>query len=95
MQILFWPCMIASLILAILALSLKRAKLLFISTILNLPMSLYLAATPRFHLWGLIFPLLYAGAAVTLKRKKLGLAALLIVPNFVLICWLGYSVLNH
>ncbi len=90
MQLLFWPFMIASLVLSIFAISLKKPKLLFISAILIVPLSLYLAATPRFEIWGLIFPLLYIGAALSLVKKYLGLSILLVIPNFFLIGWLTF-----
>lgn len=95
MQLFFWPCMLASLILAIMAINLKKSNLLFISAILILPTSLYLAATPRFQIWGLVFPLLYVGAAILQKKKLTWLAVLLCLPNFLLIAWLGYSVLTQ
>lgn len=95
MQLLFWPCMLISLILAITALSLTKANLFFVSAILILPMSLYLAATPRFHIWGLIFPLFYIGAAIILKKNLHWLAVLLSLPNFMLIAWLGYVVITQ
>lgn len=95
MEILFWPFMIASLILSILGLRSKKSKLLIISSILVLPLSLYLAATPRFEVWGLIFPFFYVGAAVSLTKKIIWLAILLVSPNFFLMGWIGFIVLNQ
>jgi hypothetical protein len=95
MALLFWPFMIASLLVSILAIWMKKSKLLVVSSILILPLSLYLAATPRFEVWGLIFPLFYYGAAMSLKREILWLTFLLITPNFLLIAWLGMVVLNQ
>lgn len=95
MALLFWPCMIASLIVSILALGTKQAKLLVISALLILPLSLYLAATPLFSIWGLIFPILFLLASRLVKLKRVGLALLLIAPNFVLVGWLGFVVLTQ
>jgi hypothetical protein len=95
MGVLFWPFMIASLFLTILGIRMKKSKLLVISSILILPLSLYLAATPRFDVWGLIFPIFFVGAAVSLKKKIMWLTILLIAPNFLLIGWLGVAVLNQ
>ena len=95
MQLLFWPCMITSLILSIIALSTRKAKLLVISSILILPMSIYLAATPFFLVWGLIFPLFYLGAAKFITKKMIWAAILLVIPNLLLVGWLGYVVLNQ
>ncbi|WML38355.1 hypothetical protein RCG19_14125 [Neobacillus sp. OS1-2] len=95
MQLLFWPCTIASLILSIIAINIRNPKLLVLSSFLLLPMSLYLAATPRFHIWGLIFPLLYLGAAKFITKKVIWLATLVIIPNFLLVGWLGLAVLTQ
>lgn len=95
MQLLFWPFMIASLIVSIFAISLKKPKLLVLASIFILPLSLYLAATPKFAIWGLLFPLFYIGAALSLRRKYIGLTVLLISPNFFLIGWLAFIVINQ
>ncbi len=93
MELFFWPFMIASLFFSIFAIRIKKPKFLIISAILIFPLSLYLAATPRFEIWGLIFPLFYLGAALSLTKKIVWLAIMLILPNFFLIGWIGYSVL--
>ncbi|WP_088013511.1 hypothetical protein [Gottfriedia acidiceleris] len=96
MLILFWPFTILSIFLSLLSLVLKKPYLLIISTFLFTPMSLYLAATPLFFIWGLIFPGLYL-FAVFLMRKKYNTwyLLLLISPNYFLIGWLGYAVRNQ
>lgn len=95
MQLLFWPFMILSVVLAILSLNLRKPLFLVIASVLILPISLYLAATPRFEIWGLIFPLFYAGAAWYLKQRKIWLSVVLVIPNFLLIGWLGFAVLTQ
>ncbi|MEH7236669.1 hypothetical protein [Bacillus sp. JJ1562] len=95
MALLFWPFMIASLILSILAVCFKKPLLLVISSVLIVPLSLYLAATPRFEIWGLVFPLFYVGSAVSLAKKMKWLSILLIAPNFILIGWIGFAVMNQ
>lgn len=95
MGLLFWPCMIASIVCSVIALLLKKPMLLVISCLLIIPLSLYLAATPRFTWWGLIFPFFYLGAALSLRKKVWWLSALLISPNILLIGWLGYTVMNQ
>ncbi|MEH7383582.1 hypothetical protein V7138_24195 [Bacillus sp. JJ1533] len=95
MAFLFWPFMIASLILSILAIRIKKPILLVISSVLIVPLSLYLAATPRFEIWGLLFPLFYVGAAVSLAKRMNWLSILLIAPNFILIGWMGFAVMNQ
>jgi hypothetical protein len=86
----FWPLMIASIILSVLALGTKKSMFLVISSILILPLSLYLAATPRFEWWGLIFPFFYLGAAFFLRKNIRWLPVLLISPNIILIGWIGF-----
>nr|WP_309101145.1 hypothetical protein [Fredinandcohnia onubensis] len=95
MAFLFWPFMIVSLILSVISIYKNKPLLLVISAVLIVPLSLYLAATPRFEIWGLIFPLFNVGAAVSLAKKIIWLSVLLIVPNFVLIGWIGFSVMNQ
>lgn len=95
MILLFWPFMIASIIFSIIALSKKKPLFLLISCLLIVPLSLYLAATPRFKWWGLIFPLFYLGAAISLRKNKSWLSTLLILPIILLIGWLGYVVINQ
>lgn len=95
MQLLFWPFMILSVVVAITAIMKKKPLFLVIASILILPLSLYLAATPRFEWWGLIFPLFYLGSAYSLAKKYLWLTILLVIPNFLLIGWLGIIVINQ
>jgi hypothetical protein len=87
--------MIASLIFSFLALGSKKAKFLVISSILILPLSLYLTATPRFEGWGLLLPFFFVAAAVSIKKKMMWLSILLVSPYFLLIGWLGIVVLNQ
>jgi len=93
--VLFWPCMISSLILSILALSYKKPKLFVYASVLILPLSLYLSVTPAFEVWGLIFPFFFIGAAVIIRKYTIWLSVLLISPNFLLVGWLGFIVLNQ
>ena len=96
MVLFFWPFMLASIIFSIVALSKKKPLFLIISFLLIIPFSLYLAATPLFRGWGLVYPLFYLGAALSLKKNLRWLSALLISPIIILIGWLGYVVyFNH
>jgi hypothetical protein len=58
-------------------------------------LSLYLAATPRFEVWGLLLPFFFVGAAVSLRKKIMWLSTLLVSLNFLLVGWLGFIVLNQ
>lgn len=72
MGLLFWPFIIASILFSFKALGLKKPIFLVISCLLITPLSLYLAATPRFEWWGLIFPFFYLGAAFSLRKTSGG-----------------------
>ncbi|WP_251399290.1 hypothetical protein [Ureibacillus chungkukjangi] len=87
--------MIASIIFSFISIGLKKPIFLVISGVLIIPLSLYLAASPRFEWWGLIFPFFYLGAALSLRKNLRWLAALLISPNIILIGWIGYAVMNQ
>ncbi|MGE6313548.1 hypothetical protein ACQKD6_24410 [Bacillus cereus] len=93
-QLMFWPFMIASIIFSLIGIYFKKSYFLIISAVLMVPTSLYLAALPRFYIWPLIFPLLYACAAITLKKQKTWLPILFSIPVYLLISWLGYIVIN-
>ncbi|CAM3064103.1 hypothetical protein FITA111629_01400 [Filibacter tadaridae] len=95
MVLLFWPFMLASIIFSFVALSKKKPLFLVISFLLIIPFSLYLAATPLFRWWGLILPLFYLGAALSLRKHMRWLSALLILPIIILIGWLGYVVITQ
>lgn len=95
MVLLFWPFMIGAVILSFIALAQKRPWLLVISCFLILPISLYLAATPLFRWWGLIFPLLYLGAAWALRKNRIWIAGLFIIPILIVIGWLGFLVITQ
>jgi len=95
MSLLFWPLMLASILFSFIALSKKKPLFLVISCLLIIPFSLYLAATPRFKGWGLILPLFYLGAALSLGKNMRWLSALLISPIIILIGWLGYIGINQ
>ncbi|OMF08993.1 hypothetical protein BK127_27560 [Paenibacillus sp. FSL H7-0331] len=94
-QLLFWPLMICSVITSLLGVIFSRSSLLFISACLILPLSLYLSATPRFSIWGLVFPLLYMGSALSINKRARLLSVILLFPVYFLIAWLGYVVINQ
>lgn len=95
MFLLFWPFMLTALILSFIGLGLKKPLLLVVSCLLILPLSLYLAATPLFKWWGLVFPLFYLGSALALKKNIMWLAWLLVLPILIVIGWLGYVVITQ
>lgn len=95
MGLFFWPFMLASIAFALIGIVVKKSSYLVLSFFLIMPLSLYLAATPRFAWWGLIFPFFYLGAAFSLRTNIRWLSTLLIMPNLLLIGWIGCVVVNQ
>ncbi|CAH0118542.1 MULTISPECIES: hypothetical protein [unclassified Paenibacillus] len=95
MAILFWPCMIASVVLSLIGIVFLRHQFLYVSAALIVPMSLYLAATPLFMGWGLVFPLCYIGSALALRNNRPRLSLLASVPVYGVIGWLAFTVLSQ
>jgi hypothetical protein len=93
--LLFWPCMITSVVCSILGLLNNNHRLLYIAAILIIPMSLYLSTWPRFLIIGLIFPLFNLGSAFYLRKQKRVVAIILNTPIYLVISWLGYIVLSQ
>jgi hypothetical protein len=94
-ELLFWPLMICSVITSMLGVIFSRSSLLYISACLIIPLSLYLSATPRFSIWGIVFPLFYIGSAVSIKKKARFISALVLLTVYFVIPWLGYVVINQ
>lgn len=95
MALLFWPLMIASIILAVVGIMKKQALYLVGATIAILPFSLYIAATPLFRGWGLLLPFCYLGAALLLKRQAILVASILVLPVVGTVSWMGYQVITQ
>ncbi|WP_242213202.1 hypothetical protein [Bacillus cereus group sp. BfR-BA-01383] len=91
---LFGPFMIASIVISLIGIYVKKPYFLIISAILVVPISLYLASTPKFSLWGIVFPLFYVAGAISLKKQKTWLPILFSIPVYLLILWFGYVVVN-
>lgn len=72
----FRPFIIASIIFLLLGMYFKKLYFLIISAVLVVPLSLYLAVTPPFFLWGLILPLFYISAAIAIKKHEFWLSIL-------------------
>ncbi|MEY8348983.1 hypothetical protein AALF16_11865 [Bacillus cereus] len=92
-QLLFWPCMIASIILSLIGIYLKKSSPLFVSAALIVPLSIYLI--DLFSIGSLVLPLLYVCAAQAIHKKKTWLATLFSIPIYALIGWIGYLVLTQ
>jgi len=91
----FWPLMIASIICSVLGILNKSHRSLYVSALLIIPMSIYLMGWPSIQIWGTIFPLLYVGSAILIKKKKYIMSLIVSAPVYCVIGWLGYVVLNQ
>lgn len=95
MILLFWPFMLASIVLSFIGIGKKKPFLLVVSCFLIVPLTLYLGATPAFKGWGLLLPFFYLGAAYALRKNVVWLATLLCLPVFGMIGWLGVLVVTQ
>ena len=84
-----WPALLAALALSVLGLFCKLPRYLYASAILIMPISAYLAATPRFALVALLAPMALLVAGRTIKRNQTILAAALVVLVAVYSAWLA------
>ena len=90
--LLFWPAVALSVLVASFGLACRRPRPLLVAAALVGPASAYLAATPRFFLWGL-FPIgVYLVAAVATRRNRRELAASLVAANVTFFGWLAFAV---
>ncbi|AFC33235.1 hypothetical protein PM3016_6620 [Paenibacillus mucilaginosus 3016] len=88
-----WPLVILSVPLALIGLILRSPALLYAAALCIVPTFLYLAMTPRFLGWGLLFPFGYTGAGWLLMRKApLWASSLPVLPVCCLFGWLGYII---
>ena len=67
--LLFWPAVALSLLVASVGLTRSSPTPLLVAAALVCPASAYLAATPRFFLWGLSPVVVYLAAAVATRRE--------------------------
>lgn len=92
-KLFFWPFMILSILTSIYGLIRRKSGYLYLAAFFIVPLSLYLAATPIFYIWGLLFPLLYLGAGGLIKKRYYRIAVLLALPVYILIGWIGLTVM--
>ena len=90
-----WPAIIVVLALSVTGIIRKKPAWLMTAAIVVLPISLYLAATPRFRGIALVFPLLVFGAGIAVRHSKYQLAWLYLVPFVAFFAWLASLVINQ
>lgn len=89
---LFWPALILSLVTSGVGIRRRAPGFLLLGAALSLPAALYLGATPRFGLLGILLPMCHVGGAVALARRLPWVAALSLLAFAGIIVWLGVSV---
>lgn len=90
-----WPAIIASLVLCATGIVRVKPKWLVIAAIFITPISLYLAATPRFTWVVLVLPVLFVGAGIAVRRSRFWLAWSLFVPFVGFFGWLAVIVMSE
>ena len=90
--LLFWPAVVLSLLAASAGLTRSSPTLLVVAAALVCPASAYLAATPRFFLWGLSPVVVYLVAAVATRRNHRKLGTALVAANGGIFGWLALTV---
>ncbi|HUG35134.1 MAG TPA: hypothetical protein VMJ90_10220 [Anaerolineales bacterium] len=88
-----WPAIIASILLAIAGLLMKKARLMLIAGVVFLPFTYYLSNGLRNPL--VVMPFLLFAAAFAIHRGKTGVAWLLLSPLVIVVLWLAFVVLNQ
>jgi len=90
-----WPALVVALALSGVGAFRKRPRYLYAAAILILPVSLYLAATPRFAFAALLAPLVLLLAGLAIKRNKINLAIVMVLPVALFFGWLALIVLQQ
>lgn len=90
-----WPALLVALTLSGFGMFRKRPWYLYAAAILILPVSLYLAATPRFAFVALLAPLVLLLAGLAIKRNKINLAIVMVLPVVLFFGWLALIVLQQ
>jgi hypothetical protein len=95
-QIIFgWPFIIASLLLSVGGVALKRHQFLVAGAIFFMPPSLYISGFPIIRWLALSLPFCILGAAYLVRRERAGIAWLLLIPPLGVSLWLAYLVMEQ
>ena len=89
-----WPAIMIALALCVTGIVRAKPRWLIVAAVLITPISLYLAAMPRIRWIALVFPLLFVGASVAVRRSRQWLAWTLLVPLVGFFAWLAVVVMS-
>ena len=84
-----WPAILVGLTLSVCGLFEKKPFLLYLAAGLILPVSLYLAATPRLSYFGLLVPVALLLAGICIKRFRIKLAFAFVLSVNLFFVWLA------
>jgi hypothetical protein len=90
-----WPAILASLVMCVTGIVRAKPRWLVVAAVLITPISLYLAATPRFRWIAMVFPILLLGASIAVRRSLTWLAWSLFVLCAGFFGWLAIIVANE
>jgi hypothetical protein len=90
-----WPLVLVAVALIIAGLIRRKPAWIWSASLVALPMSLYLAATPLFGLFGLALPVMLVASGVAIRRGARIAAWMLALPYLVTMAWLAIAVLNQ
>jgi hypothetical protein len=68
--VVFWACIAAAVTLSGVGLTIRSPRVLFVAAALQIPLALYLAATPRFRWFGLLLPVPQVVAGLVVRRSR-------------------------
>lgn len=90
-----WPFILLTAVLIVGGLLRHKSLWIWSASVLALPASLYLAATPFFGYLGLTLPILLVASGFALRRNARMLAWAMALPYLSIITWLAVKVLNQ
>jgi hypothetical protein len=90
-----WPLVLLAVALIIGGLIRGKSSWIWSASIVALPMSLYLAATPLFGYLGLALPVMLVASGFAVRRNARMLAWMLALPYFAIMAWLAVAVLSQ
>jgi hypothetical protein len=94
-MLLGWPAILAALVLSVAGILRHKPAWLFVSAIMVLPITLYLAANPLPGWPVLIVPLALAGAGIAIRRRYTRAAWFLLGPFVGISGWLAVAVMSQ
>jgi len=90
-----WPAILVSIALSVMGIVRGRPKWLFAAAIIALPFSFYLAVSPAFRWFGLVFSFLLAGAGISIRHHHTRVAWFLLAPLVGVSGWLAIAVMSQ